>query len=189
MGHGEINLETIMDQILAENAGQSIEEYRAEKTLRNRISEIAKGYIGKQSSEWPQIHFNWDVSAEGRRYSLDGASQKKFEKHYPEGFLLGQVVLAEFDRKLCHYSRRDEGEIWEVGFQDKLAFLIVYLSENRKISPPLVKPLETGEVIFNGGHHRYAIAKEIGEKELPIYVQPKYKSEIEAILNIEWKNA
>lgn len=97
--------------------------------------------------------------------SLDGTSQEQFEKHYPGGFILGRVALEEFDRKLCHNSRRDEGELRGVGSRDKLAFLIVYLSENQKIYPPLVRPLETGEFILNGGHHRYAISKEVDERD------------------------
>lgn len=178
-----------MDQISAANAGQDIGEYRAEKALRIRISEGSQKYVGKPSSEWPEIFLNWDLSKEGQRYSLDGSNKNNFAEHYPEGFLLGYVNLEEFDKKLCKYSRRDERELWEVGFEGKLAYLIVYLSENRKISPPLIKPLETGEVIFNGGHHRYAIAKEIGVETIPIHIQPESKAEIDAILNVEWKNA
>lgn len=182
-------IETIMDQIMADNVGQDIEGYRAERDLHVRISEESQKYVGKPSSEWPVIYFNWDISKEGQRFSLDGASKKDFTAHYPEGFILGHVNLKEFDKKLCNYSRRDEGELWEVGFADKLAHLIVYLSENRHISPPLVKPLESGEVIFNGGHHRYAIAKEIGLEILPIHIIPEYKAEIDEILSVKWQNA
>lgn len=189
MKHQDSEIEMVMDHILAANASQDIEEYRAEKALLMRISEESRKYVGKPSSEWPEIFFNWDLSKEGQCHSLDGTSKKDFAKHYPEGFLLGYVVLEEFDKKLCQYSRRDEGELWKVGSEDKLARLIVYLSENRKISPPLIKRLETGEVIFNGGHHRYAIAKEIGEDRIPIHIQPVYKAEIDVILNVEWENA
>ncbi|OQW71606.1 MAG: hypothetical protein BVN35_16290 [Proteobacteria bacterium ST_bin11] len=177
-----------MDQIHADEAGQSIEEYRKGKAQGMRISEQSKKYIGRPSSEWPKIFFNWDVSKNGQRHSLDATNQKDFAENYPEGFLLGHVFIENFDAKLCHYSRRNHGELWEVGCSAKLAFLIVYLSENRKISPPLVKPLDTGEVIFNGGHHRYAIAKELGLKRIPIYTKPEYKPEIDVILDVEWES-
>jgi hypothetical protein len=183
------DIETMIDEINAANAGQNIDEYRAEKELHLRILQESKKYVSKPFSEWPAIEFNWDVSRKGQRYSLDGVHAELFEETYPEGFLLGFVNLRDFDTKLCHYSRRDEGELWSVGCESKLAKLIVYLSENRKISPPLVKPLETGEVIFQGGHHRYAIAKENGEIRIPIYVQPEYKPVIDKIFSIEWEDA
>jgi hypothetical protein len=76
-----------------------------------------------------------------------------------------------------------------VGSKDKLARLIVYLSEGRSISPPLVKPLENGEVIFNGGHHRYAIAKEKRENVIPIHIQPEYQARIDEIFPVWWEDA
>lgn len=88
---------------------------------------------------------------------------------------MGTVALSSLDEKLCHFSRRDEGDLWESGSAGNLAYLIVYLSEKRPISPPLVKPHIMGEVMLQGGHHRYAIAKEINEKYIPIYIQPKHK--------------
>ena len=68
----------------------------------------------------------------------------------------------------------------------KSSYLIVYLSEKRPISPPLVKPHLMGEVMLMGGHHRYAIAKEIREKYIPIYVEPKYRKEIDKLMEIDW---
>lgn len=177
------------DELLAVISGDDLKEYRVEKAIRMRMIEESKKYEGTPSSEWPAIEFNWDLSQEGQRFSLDGTSANDFLKYYPNGFLLGSVNLQEFDKKLCHYSRRDEGELWEVGFSDKLARLIIYLSEGRKISPPLVKPLKSGEVIFNGGHHRYTIAKELSVQSIPIHVQPEYKPEIDSILVVEWESS
>jgi hypothetical protein len=177
----------IIDQISADNAGETLEEYRVKQALFQRISKESEKYINAPSSWWPAIKVNWDLSREGQRHSLDGESQKGFEKCYPLGFVVGFITLKEFDRKLCHYSRRNEGELWEVGSKEKLARLIVYLSEGRAISPPLVKPLENGEVTFNGGHHRYAIAKEIGETIIPIHVEPEYQSRIDKVLSVRWE--
>jgi ParB-like chromosome segregation protein Spo0J len=80
-------------------------------------------------------------------------------------------------------------ELWELGCSAKLARLIVYLSESRPISPPLVKPVDDGEVILQGGHHRYAIEKVINEKEIPIHIEPEYKSKIDERLSVRWANA
>ena len=168
--------------------GEDLETYRAEEATRARIWNMASRYINEPSSNWPPIEFNWDLSSEGQRFSLDSMTLSDFTQSYPDGFNLGHVELAEFDRKLCHFSRRDEGELWSVGCTHSLACLIVYLSEGHAISPPLVKPLEdTAEVIFTGGHHRYAIAKEIGVKRIPIYVKPEHKAAVDDLLNIEWE--
>lgn len=184
-----MDLSEIIDQISADNAEETLEDFRSKQALLKRTSIESEKYIDAPSSEWPSIEFNWDLSKEGQRHSLDGESPKRFEEFYPSGFLLGWVALQEFDIKLCHYSRRNEGELWEVGSKEKLARLIVYLSEGREISPPLVKPVKDDEVIFQGGHHRYAIAKEIGEEPVPIYVEPEYQSKIDEILNVRWGGA
>ena len=118
-----------MDEIFAKIEGISVEEYRANASERERISRLAEKYIDSDSSHWPKVHFNRDLSVDGQRFSLDGTKEKEFSDWYPNGFLLGFVNLTEFDKKLCRYSRRDEGELWEVGFKDKLANLIIYLSE------------------------------------------------------------
>ena len=115
-------------------------------------------------------------------------SEQEFLKYHPEGLYLGDVTLQEFDKKLCHFSRRDEGELWELGSQNKLAYLIVYLSEGLPISPPVAKPTDNNEVILIGGHHRYAIAKSIGENDMPICVCPEHKSRVNEIINVKWKH-
>ena len=177
------------EETLAVLNGEDLEEYRKEKALRVQINEELPLYINTERSNWPAIKFNWDLSVSSQRFSLDGSTQAEFNKNYPEGFLLGFVGLKELDAILCHHSRRDDGELWELGCSHKLAFLIVYLSKGHPISPPLVKPLESGEIIFHGGHHRYAIAKELGELIVPIHAEPKFKGEIDSLLNVNWKNA
>ena len=181
-----MDIDEIIDKIAADNAGETLESYRSKKILHSRISSEANQYIETDSSYWPPITFNWDLSREGQRFSLDGENELSFKTRYPEGFILGTVKLDALDKKLCHFSRRDEGELWTVGYKSRLAYLIVYLSEKRPISPPLVKPHLIGEVMLKGGHHRYAIAKEIGEKYIPIYVEPKYRKEIDKLMEIDW---
>lgn len=176
----------IFEEVLAVINGKDPTEARKEAKLRSRIYKKSLKYVKKPVEDWPDISMNWDVSTGSQRFSLDGVSIEKFEKIFPDGFLLGYVSFPEMDTILTHYSRRDEGELWEVGNESKLARLIVYLSEGRPISPPLVKPLQNGEVILQGGHHRYAIAKEIGVKRLPIHVEKQYKLQIDCLLNVEW---
>lgn len=159
---------------------------RKEAELRCRIYEDAHKYLDSPVEKWPSINMNWDVSKESQIYTLDNRSKYDFKNNYPEGFLLGYVSLFEVDSILHSFSRRDEGELWEVGIASKLAGLIVYLSEGRPISPPLVKPVENDEVILLGGHHRYAIAKVIGVKRLPIYIAHEHKVKIDGLLAVEW---
>lgn len=174
------------DEILAEISGQSIEEYRAEAKLRERLFDESQKYIETDIEQWPKITFNWNTNSEGQRFSLDAMTIDEFNKYYPEGFCLGYVDLKKFDKYLCHFSRRDDGELWTVGCQSRLARLIVYLSEARPIAPPLVKPLDNRELILQGGHHRYALAKVVGIKRIPIYVEPSYKDRVSSILSISW---
>lgn len=181
-----MDMDRIMDKILADNSGETLEFYRANKILRSKISAKASQYIDTDSSLWPPITFNWDISKDGQRFSLDGENELSFKTHYPKGFILGRVKLDALDKKLCHFSRRDEGELWKVGCKSSLAYLIIYLSEQRPISPPILKPHIENEIMLQGGHHRYAIAKEIGEEYLPIYIEPKYKKQIDSIIRVDW---
>ncbi|WP_086930871.1 ParB/RepB/Spo0J family partition protein [Agarilytica rhodophyticola] len=181
--------EMIHDEILAILDGEDPTEAKAIAELNQRIYEESKKYVNKVSSEWPHIIFNWDVSSSSQRFSLDGVTQEQFENDHPEGFLLGYVSLKEFDSILHICSRRDHGELWQLGSRSKLARLVIYLSENRPISPPLVKSISDREVILQGGHHRYAIAKELTQEKIPIYVAPAEKNQIDKLLTVEWKNA
>ncbi|MGP5213234.1 hypothetical protein [Psychrobacter sp.] len=67
-----MDMDGIMDQILADNSGETLESYRANKILRLKLSSQANQYIDTDSSLWPPITFNWDISKEGQRFSLDG---------------------------------------------------------------------------------------------------------------------
>lgn len=176
------------EEMFAVINGEDPVKAREEAELRSRIHETSRQYIKAPVETWPYININWDVSLESQRFSLDGSSADDFKKYYPDGFLLGYVRLLEIDNVLHHFSWRHGSELWEVGSESKLAKMIVYLSEGRPISPPLVKPVENGEVILQGGHHRYAIAKAIGVKSIPIHTEPEYKSQIDGLLGVEWKN-
>lgn len=175
------------EQIHAIIYGVDVEEYRMIKAERNRIDEIALQYINKRKKYWPTIQFNWDLSRDSMRYSLDGVKQAEFEKQYRNGFLLGFVSRKAFHNKLCKFSRRDGArELWSLGDKMKLARCIARLSEGQKISPPLVKPTLGGELILAGGHHRYAVANACKLEELPIYCEPQYVTDISSIVSVRW---
>lgn len=181
---------SIMDQINADNLGLTLKQYKELQIFSSKIREEAEKYKNTPSCEWPKIDINWDLQKTSQRFSLDGVKESKFEINYPKGFSLGHVSLADFDKTLCHYSRRDSGELWSVGCVSKLSYLIVYLSKGYPVSPPLVSPNTEliGQTILQGGHHRYAIAKEIGESIIPIYVEPENKLVMDDIVSIKWDN-
>ncbi|NOT11051.1 MAG: ParB N-terminal domain-containing protein [Methylococcaceae bacterium] len=187
-------LEEIIEETLAFLRGEDLETYRFNVEQCTRLSLEAKHYIDLQPADWPQLTFNWDLSAESQRFSLDGNGVKlpNFQLRYPEGFILGWVDLKEFDDKLCHFSRR-EGiqELWELGSKLKLAYVIAYLANGLPITPPLVMP-EPGnnyEVRVQGGHHRYAAAKATGLAVIPIYVEHCNRKEVTRIVPVHWNDS
>lgn len=175
-----------MNGNLLVRGGGNQETYRSERALSRRITIESEKYLEAPVSAWPRIIFNWDYSRTSQRFSKDGASPEEFDKAYPNGFRLGLVVLAEFDEKLCFFSRRKDRDLWSIGDPFKLAYLIVYLSEGRPISPPLATPMPTREIVIDGGHHRYAVAKAIGLAELPVYVTPRHKEDLESLIKVRW---
>lgn len=174
-------------EALAQFRGEGLSEFRQRQKHHDQAVCEAKQLVGLPPAQWPSLSFNWDTSAPSQRYSLDATTAESFHEFYPKGFALGWVTLSGLDEKLSHFSRRDTlEELWGSGFKDKLSSMIAYLSHGGPISPPLVKPLKTSEVIFQGGNHRYAVAKAVGILELPIHVEPQHKAAISLILPIRW---
>jgi hypothetical protein len=166
------------------------EEARAEQELRQRIRAESEKYLFTPVSQWPEMRINWDLSRESQRFSLDGYalasySKPRFDRDHPEGFILGWVPLLDFDAKLCASNHRTEEELWTVGRALTVAELIVYLSEGRPISPPAVRVADS-EICLLGGNHRYAVAKAIGETELPIHALPGQRDLLESLLPVTW---
>lgn len=170
--------------------GEALAEFRQRQIRQEQSIIQAKQVVGLPPSEWPALTFNWDTSTPSQCHSLDSTSPESFQALYPKGVTLGWVSLSDFDEKLCHFSRRDTlKELWGSGFKDKLAGMIVYLSRGGAISPPLLKPLKTGEVVLMGGNHRYAVAKAVGILEIPIYVAPEHQEAVAQIVPVRWHSA
>lgn len=173
-------------ELLAVMAGESIEEVRAQSKLRERLGKEAKRYFTTPPTEWPFRNMEWDITREAQRFSLDGCSKRDFEKHYPNGFELGWVKTDELDSLLCKFSHRNDDELWAVGSASRLAYLIAYIADGLKVSPPIIKPLDDGTVIITGGHHRYAIARAIRTPWLPVLAYSEHKERLSQFLNVEW---
>lgn len=196
---GDTSLSKILDVIAAKNSGQTIEEFRSSKNRHDSLTSKAVQIRGAPPSKWPTLIFNWDLTINGRIYSFDSpvflpnevdtySARKKWKESFKE-FKLGWVSLEEMDSCLCNYSRRDGlKELWEVGNSFKLAYVVAHISEGFPISPPVIKPTSNDEIILIGGHHRYAAAKAVGEKRIPIYCNSTNKIKVGHLLNIEWVN-
>lgn len=166
-----------------------MEQFRKERDLRESISHEAEQYLRLPAESWPPLSFNWDLSPEGQRFALDGVPEADFQVQYPKGFCLGWTELAEFDAKLCHYSRRDTPEeLWDLGFEHTLAEVIAYVRRGLPITPPLVEPFlpSKKEVRLGGGHHRYAAAKASKQTDLPILVEPENCAVVSSIVPVRW---
>lgn len=172
-----------MEEMLMILDGVSPEQAKARTKLNAELHAEGEQYRNAPPSQWPTLVFNWDFSPEGQRYALDGVRAAEFQRSHPKGLRLGWVNLVEFDSKLCHFNRRDEGEIWSVGDDSKLSRAIAYLQRGLPISPPLVGPVEgKDELRFIGGNHRYAALKvACRETEFPMYVDP---DDFEAVARI-----
>lgn len=177
------------DELQAFLDGEGLEAYRAKRKSIARISCKSRSYINVDPKHWPEITLNWDVDPASQRYSLDGFKAREFLEAYPDGLLLGWVRLRDFDKVLCRFNCRQDDELWAVGDKSKLAFLIVYLSEGRPISPPFVQPINNSEVCFVGGNHRYAIAKVLKENEIPIYAASSDREAVSKLVSVRWAGA
>lgn len=184
------SIEKKLEEIFAAQSGDDLEPYNRNVKQHKRLSLEAERYIDLPPDEWPRLSFNWDLSTESQRFSLDAVNLNKFQSSYPEGFLIGWVDLNEFDAKLCNFSRRDGiHELWEeFGPKSIMANIIAYLANGLPISPPLVKPANDHEIIIQGGQHRYAAAKVTGVALIPIYVKPCDREAISDIVPVRWND-
>lgn len=175
------------EEVLAVRTGQDLNAYRAEKLERLEIAKAAERHMFVDPFEWPSIEFNWNLSVDAQRFTLDGCSLDSFTKYFPRGLRLGWVELKPFDDKLCLHNRREPVELWTVGDKKKLAMAIEYISRGKPITPPLVSPLPDGtQVCLSGGNHRYTVAKFSNQTLLPIYVDPEKVEAISNIVMISW---
>ena len=171
------------EELFAMLEGENIETYRIKAAKQAQLNIEAEQYLNLPPDKWPRLYFHWDTSIDGHKFSLDGIKQKEFLQSYPDGFSLAWVDLEAFDSKLCHHSRRDGvEELWSLGCASKLSNVIAYLSHGYPISPPLVNRLESNELILQGGHHRYAVAKAMKLSFIPIHFEPKNFEAVASII-------
>lgn len=165
--------------------GDDLTDYYARKKERCELEEESKAYYGLEPEKWPPLVFNWDLSYDSQRFGFDSMSQDVFEKDYPDGFIAVWCVLSEFDGNLCHYSRRDGNiELWELGYDHALAYLIAYLRRGKPITPPIITLKEDNEFLILGGNHRYAAAKASGVNSIPIYIDRLNYNKVNSLIRL-----
>lgn len=144
---------------------------------------------GLHPTKWPPIHFNWDLSSDPQVGTIDQPTDLALLIGPPHVYdlRLGWVKLAELHRCLSPHSRQDHLEdFWERGCTFKFARLIAHLARGEPISPPFVTVTDQGALFLAGGHHRYAIASEVGVSELPIYVEAEHREAVARLINVRW---
>src|SRR5689334_12149973 len=109
------------EETLAVAEGLDLDAYRREVALHDEIRAEAERYENLPPEQWPSnLQINWDFSPQSQRFALDGVSAAEFEQTYSSAFSLGWSALADFDAKLCHFSRRDTvEELWQCGLARK----------------------------------------------------------------------
>jgi len=177
-----------MDDNLAQVLGyENAEDYEWTIREQERITKKSKEFYHTPPEKWPSITFNWDYRVESRRFCFDGLSQSKFETMYPKGLILGHMPLKEFDKYLCRFSHSDSNEPWEDADYSKLAEMIVYLSEGNLITPPIIIPIiNKNKIAFEGGHHRYRVAKAVEINDISIYAYPEDVEILNQFMDICW---
>lgn len=175
------------EEALALMKGRGLELFRKDQALYDRLRIEAQRYADLPPDEWPSLSFNWDLDPDSQRFALDGVDPAKFTEQFPSGLISGEVELSRFDTKLAHSCRRNgPEELWSLGVKSKLALAIAYAANGLPVTPPIVRPWEEREIIFVGGHHRYAVAKAIQLETLPIYARPEDRAQIDAIVPVQW---
>lgn len=175
------------EKVLASAAGQTVRQYRASQRKHAVLQEKAEAFLDLPISQWPPLRVQWDLRRKSQQYTVDEPNRRKFWEWHPKGFLLGYVDTQELDAVLHELFRRDAESLWASGDRRKLAGVLVHLSEGRRLSPPLVHPCEPDYAVLQGGVHRYAVAKAIGESRIPIYVEPCRRETVHRLIDVQWK--
>ena len=177
------------EEIIAEINGISLEEHQEDMKQTKRHMKRGQQFRRLPPDKWPKLIFNWDLTLEAQRFALDGSKPKEFLEQYPNGFLLGRVATAEFDKVLSNYNRRNDlAELWECGSELTLCCMLAYLEEGLPITPPLVSVTEYGDLCLLGGNHRYTAAKFSGETSLPIYATSDQRPRIQSLIEVSWSD-
>lgn len=175
------------EELLSVLNGEDLEDVRRLQAMSEEAYAAGERFENLPPETWPRIErIHWDLQRRSQRFSMDGVTDADFERSYPSGFVLGHVDLKIFDRRLCHHSRRDGSELWKVGDRRKLVKALGWIILGYPISPPLAAPIGCDEVIFRGGHHRYAVAKAYGMREIPIYVAPGDVAALQDRVSVRW---
>ncbi len=164
---------SMMMEERAVEEGWCLNQYKKLLTLRESLNEKARLIENQPVDKWPSFEINWDLSAINFRFAFDGLSPNEYSENYPNGLSLGWVNQSEFHSKLCHFNKRAPEELWELGFSDKLAYVIAYCAESEPLTPVIAKPHSSfeNEVFLSGGNHRYAMINALNIKNMPLLVE------------------
>lgn len=156
---------------------KSDEQRRAEAERKKSVAAVK----GLPIEQWPPFEPKWDLSRDAQKYVLD-SGKDEFDDYYPEGLVLRWIKLTEFDVKLTRNNLRAAHEVWDVGDPSKAAGVLADWIDGRALTPPGVDCFEKRELTLFGGNHRLAVARARGVPSLPILIDPRVLSHVEALV-------
>jgi hypothetical protein len=163
--------------------GCSLAEARERSRERARIREAADKIEGKPLEMWPTFDVRWDLDPANFYRAFDGADPTSIDKN--ELVPIQDVPLANVDVALTPYWHRTAEEAWSVGSPDKAARVIIHWEEGGLMTPPLLVPVNDGQLSIAGGNHRLAVARTKGVTRLPVLSKVADEARVRRILRVQ----
>jgi hypothetical protein len=157
--------------------GFTIEQAREIVAERARLNARAERLINRPVEEWPDFEVKWDLDPRSFYRALDGARPSALDGRR---LVVRWCVLRTLDDVLADQSRRGPDELWSLGDRLKLGRVLVHCSEGRALTPPWIRPI-AGMVGIKGGHHRLAMCRAKGLKQVPVLVE---RNDLDQLLSI-----
>ncbi|MHC0466958.1 hypothetical protein [Kosakonia cowanii] len=177
----------------AEALRSLFEDDYPEKLFRISDAEI-DGLEGQSPDKWPtagQTEINWDLSVQGRKYTIDllhpGVLQPADCAHVDVGsMVLGKASFADFDPLLHPRFRLPDSRLWAELAPQKLGRAILHIAKGWPVSPVWLCRHEYGGFHFGGGTHRYQVLKRSGTPYFYFLAEADDIPALNTLLTVQW---
>lgn len=164
-----------------------------EQLFRIPVHEI-DALEGLSPDKWPtagQPKINWDLSVQGREFTMDLACSRLLQPADCAdvdigAMALGKVKCSDLDLLLHPRFRRAGSGLWDELDPFKLGRAILHIAKGWPISPVHLCVHEDGGFFFGGGTHRYEVLKRTGTSYLYFLAEPVDVIKIETRLSVQW---
>lgn len=181
-----VSLDVSYEELLIEMSGEDVNEWKRHKKIIQKLEVVADALLDLPIDQWPEININWDLSKESMRFALDGLSASKFRQSYPDVLIVRWVELDKLNNVLCSFNKRSVEETWNVGFKDKLARVIAWVSDGNPLTPIYISINEAlgDKLKLEGGNHRYAMLNAKKISPIPVLLRKSEESIISSIIKL-----